>query len=330
MKINLILITILLVYAVNANAQLPRNCSQILAINPSATSGIYTIDPDSGGVLPTMNCFCDMTTDGGGWTLILNYNHLASTNPSLKILSDSLPLQGATTLGVDESNTSYWGHADTTLTNAIPFDEVRFYGITSEHNRIIHFKSFHAATIAYFKTGFGSTLGISSSFTAFGDHSANLPASIDMTITDKGNYAMTDYPLWTGSMYHWFLGGLDAICASPRWEVDNYPCFTEPSTLHQIWVRQNNINGLNGKVQEQMQINLWPNPAKDIININFKNVNNTKSTISICNNMGQIVYSASLFENPIQINTMDLYDGIYLITVTIDDKIKHQKFLIQR
>jgi len=32
--------------------------------------GVYTIDPDGSGGDDSFDCFCDMTTDGGGWTLV--------------------------------------------------------------------------------------------------------------------------------------------------------------------------------------------------------------------------------------------------------------------
>lgn len=330
MKLNIVLFSVLLSIAFNLIAQTPRNCSQILANNPSSVSGLYNIDPDGGGVLPSMNCYCDMTTDGGGWTLILNYNHLAATSPALKIFTDSLPLQGETTLGFNESNSEFWGHADTTLVNAIPFDEIRFYGITSEHNRIIHFKTSHTGTVSYFKTGMGSTEGISSNFLPLANHTAFLPAAIDMSATNKGNYAMTDYPLWTASMYHWYLGGVDAFCTSIRWEVDNYPCYSVPSTFHQIWVRQSNTTGLNDAGSSGMQLGLWPNPASDIVTLNIKKGTKTASTLNIYNNIGQLLRSESLRDNSHQINVADLKNGIYLLVITSKEDMQHQKLIIQR
>ena len=40
-------------------------CIDILAANPSATDGVYIIDPDGGGGSAPFDVWCDMTTDGG-------------------------------------------------------------------------------------------------------------------------------------------------------------------------------------------------------------------------------------------------------------------------
>ncbi len=47
-----------------------KSCKEILENNPNATDGIYTIDPDGDGGSDPFDCNCDMTTDGGGWTLV--------------------------------------------------------------------------------------------------------------------------------------------------------------------------------------------------------------------------------------------------------------------
>lgn len=47
------------------------SCKEIKLANPAATDGVYWIDPDATGSVQPMQVVCDMTNNGGGWTLIL-------------------------------------------------------------------------------------------------------------------------------------------------------------------------------------------------------------------------------------------------------------------
>ncbi len=50
----------------------PVSCADALRRDPSLLNqdGLYTIDPDEDGSAPQQEVICDMSTDGGGWTLV--------------------------------------------------------------------------------------------------------------------------------------------------------------------------------------------------------------------------------------------------------------------
>jgi hypothetical protein len=53
-----------------AACRLPRTCRELLTARPGSGDGLYTIDPDLAAPGPPFETFCDMSTDGGGWTLV--------------------------------------------------------------------------------------------------------------------------------------------------------------------------------------------------------------------------------------------------------------------
>ncbi|MBI5516377.1 MAG: hypothetical protein HY909_21510 [Deltaproteobacteria bacterium] len=100
----------------------PRaSCAAIRAASPSAPSGTYTLDPDGAEGAAAFSAYCDMASDGGGWTLVL----MAASSPAGTLGYDAAAWTDTSTLNPAVTDPAMNVSMKSAAFNALPFEALR-------------------------------------------------------------------------------------------------------------------------------------------------------------------------------------------------------------
>jgi len=92
----------------------------------------------------------------------------------------------------------------------------------------------------------------------------------------------------------------------------------------------NTVVSVNETSLNAVNFSIYPNPAKDIITIDFCKNFNGQSILNIYNIYGSLIKTETLNQYQQNINIDDLSNGLYLVTIKSKESTQNQKLIIQR
>ncbi len=192
----------------------------------SAATGTYWIDVGAGPHRVSID-----SAEGGGWALVLQYVRSAGTLPERDVIApgEDWPASTPTALAGGESvRSARWGHVSRAVAASLGATELRFFGATTGHARIVHFAT--PVGLDGWREGRNTFAGVETRHTLLGGHTGRLPASSYVYAYGMGDEVLTDFPL-VGATESWGVG------SAGRWEMDDLPLNGSNGTIHRVWAR---------------------------------------------------------------------------------------------
>lgn len=89
-----------------------------------------------------------------------------------------------------------------------------------------------------------------------------------------------------------------------------------------------NTTGVTTSVNNSL-ISVYPNPAKDQINVDLSSLNANDATVKIMNSNGMVVYEKAAVNSNEVISTASFNKGMYMVQVSAGNKISNKKLVIE-
>ena len=131
----------------------------------------------------------------------------------------------------------------------------------------------------------------------------NVAAGATQTINETYNFNVVSDPA-AGSFDLW----------NHNIEIVAYVEQVSSKTIMNASLANIQLIGLDEELDAK-SFDLYPNPARDIINIEVEDAN-SDVTVELVNSIGQVVYNKNFADEKIQISTSNLDRGLYIINVT--------------
>ena len=129
------------------------------------------------------------------------------------------------------------------------------------------------------------------------------------------------YPMYGATHCPWFFTLTDS------WKyLDTLIDYTVPF-LYACVQNSTNINEVN----KILDVNIYPNPAKNTINIVSKSIDNKSITVTITSLDNKLVYNKKEIINgsKLSIDVANLMSGAYIIKLTSGEEYFYEKIIIQ-
>lgn len=87
-------------------------------------------------------------------------------------------------------------------------------------------------------------------------------------------------------------------------------------------------NSITENQKQQLHFSIYPNPAKDVLNISLMTEKTEATTVKLTNLIGQVILTEQLTSNPFTVKTNTLKSGVYFVTISNTNTHSTQKVVI--
>ena len=147
--------------------------------------------------------------------------------------------------------------------------------------------------------------------------------SKSLNFTFNGNYRL---PLDGSTAQHINNSTENSI---ETWDDLAVVVFVQDATTKEVLQSETFPIALTSVEAIEQGINLYPNPANDMFNINVGALASEKANVTVTNAQGQIVYNGSLVNGNAQISVANLSEGMYMVSVQSGSKNLNTKMVVR-